>query len=144
MAITIEKFCTGLEEFSFESEDITADLYELTDLLESEESISAVYDPIFSFLEKHPEANVLSLEPLVYLLERSYPEYIHKLIESLRSKPTAITVNLLARVLNMSVSEDNKSDYIEILQFIADDDGIDKLASQEAAEYFKHQNTEVS
>ncbi len=140
----IEKFCNELAAFSFASDDITVDLYELTDLLEGEESLSAVYSPIFRFLENYPEANILALEPLVYLLERSYPEYVDHLIESLSSKPTAVTVNLLARVLNMKVPQDKKSDYKEILQSIAADKSVDKLAAQEAADYFKHKNTEAS
>jgi hypothetical protein len=58
-------------------------------------------EPILQFMEKHPTLEYGTPGPLVHFVEDFYTKgYEKKLLESVRRKPTMITVWMLNRVLN--------------------------------------------
>ncbi|MCH9693462.1 MAG: hypothetical protein K0U72_03040 [Gammaproteobacteria bacterium] len=84
-------------------DSLVDELYEALDLLESSDTVSAVFPAIFGLFEKHPNADFGMPGPLVHLLEGEYPGgYEDLLLESLARKPVPHTVWMANRLLNSS------------------------------------------
>ena len=89
MKSNITQFCNALDSLNPEKSDgLISDLYDLVDLLEGVNKISLIYDPVFRFFEKYPDADIGNPGLLVHLLERHYPDYVPTLIASVERIPT--------------------------------------------------------
>ncbi len=126
-----------LNSGDFGASDLELILYDLSDMVEGEELGDALPN-IFGFYEKHPNIELGNPGPLANLIEGSGADYIPALLTSIESKPTYVTVNLLARVANTDISESDKARFISIIERIAGDDSIDDFARATAKEYIEH------
>lgn len=133
--------CLDVEQYlksgDFGASDLELALYDLSDMLEGEE-LGDVLPDIFGFYEKHPHIELGNLGPLANLVENSGTDYMSPLLTSIESKPTYVTVNLLARVINSDVSEADRERFISIIKNLASDDSIDAFARDTAKEYVEH------
>lgn len=133
--------CLDVEQYlksgDFGASDLELALYDLSDMVEGEE-LGDVLPKIFAFYEKHPHIEQGNLGPLANLVENSGTDYIPPLLTSIQSKPTYVTVNLLARVINSDVSEADRERFISIIKKLASDDSIDTFARATAKEYIEH------
>jgi hypothetical protein len=138
MKNNITQFCNALERLDPEKPDgVIDDLYDLVDLLEGVNEISLIYDPVFRFLEKHPNADIGNPGPLVHLLECHYPDYVPTLIASIEQKPTYNSVVMLHRIMNSELSKEDQSKYLALLKTIADSNTADKMTKENAQEIFE-------
>ena len=70
-----------------------------------EEEPAALFRHIFQFMEEHSSADLGTPGPLVHLVERYYPMYVDELRQSLKRKPTGLTVWMVNRILNAKTME---------------------------------------
>ncbi len=146
MGSTIKTFCEQLAELdvgqylksgAFGESDLELALYDLSDLIEGEELTEAL-PFIFKFYEKHPNIELGNPGPLANLIEGSTTDYIPALLTSIESKPTYVTVNLLARVLNSNIADAEKTRFMSIIENVARSESVDKYARATAKEYMEH------
>ncbi|MBL4773440.1 MAG: hypothetical protein JKX98_07515, partial [Alcanivoracaceae bacterium] len=101
MKNNITQFCNALNSLvPEESDGLIFDLNDLVDLLEGENEITLIYDTVFRFFEKYPDADIGNPGPLVHLLERHYPDYVPTLITSVEQKPRYSSIIMLHRIMN--------------------------------------------
>jgi hypothetical protein len=140
MQSNITKFCNALDNLDPEKSDgLIADLYDLVDLLEGENEITSIYESVFRFLEKYPEADIGNPGPLVHLLECHYPSYVPVLIVSVEQSPTYNTVIMLHRIMNSKLSREDRSRYLALLKAAADNDTADEITKENAQELYEFQ-----
>lgn len=126
-----------LSSGDFGASDLELALYDLSDMLEGQELGDTLAD-IFSFYEKHPNIEFGTPGPLVTLIERSSTNYLSALLTSLESRPTYVTVNILARVINTDIDESDKTRFLAIIDAIAKNADADEFARATAKEYLEH------
>ena len=136
----IKEFCNTLNLLK-ENDELIIKLYDVVDLIENEHDISDAFESIFKFFEKHVNSDIGSPGPLVHLIEKFYPKYINNLILSLKRNPTFTTIHLLNRILNSKLEQNTRTEYIKILELIANSKTIDLEISNEAKQYYEHQNS---
>ena len=124
-----------------QDDELIIKLYDIVDLIEDEDDISSAFECIFIFFENHPDSDIGSPGPLVHLIEKFYPKYIDNLILSLKRSPTFTTIHLLNRILNSELKQDIRTKYMKILELIANSKTINSEISNEAKEYYEHQNS---
>src|SRR5262245_42760781 len=102
--------------------DLNSDggLLRLNDLCQeiaaAEDRASAIR-PILRFMERHPDDDLGAPGPFVHLLEK-LPGYEPELLVSVRKAPTALTVWMLNRIINVS-REDAKGGLLAAMREIA-------------------------
>ncbi|MFT7490424.1 MAG: hypothetical protein ACI80S_000005 [Pseudohongiellaceae bacterium] len=126
-----------LNSGNFGTADLELALYDLSDMLEGQE-LSDVLADIFGFYEKHPKIELGSPGPLATLVENSSKTYVPALLTSLGSKPTYVTVNMLARVVNTDINDADRARYLGIINVIAHSAEADEAAVAAAKEYLEH------
>lgn len=99
------------------SSDFSSHLEQLT----AEWSISApnldTIETILQFMENHPTLDFGMPGPLVHFMEKFYHTgYEHKLMESVRRKPTTHTTWMVNRILNGSNSAPERQTFIDLLK----------------------------
>lgn len=144
MESNIEKFCTELASLNVSTDDLILQLYNLTDMIDNEKDISQTYESIFYFIENNPDADIGSPGPLIHLIEKFYPEYLPRLIQSLKTKPTNNTVYLLNRILNSSLPIEKREEYLLILVNVVNNKSIDQLVRDEAKEFYEYQTNKCN
>ena len=60
------------------------------------------------------------------------------LLTSLKSCPTCVTLNVLARVINNDIDESDKALYIGLIDSVSKNTSADKFAIATAKEYLEH------
>jgi hypothetical protein len=126
-----------LSSGDFGTADLELALYDLSDMLEGQE-LSDVLADIFRFYEKYPDIELGNPGPLVTLMENSGINYVPALLTSLESKPTYVTVNILARVVNTDIDNVDKVRYLAIIDAIAKSTDANESAIASAKEYLEH------
>lgn len=87
--------------------------HEMTDQWSAEPDSHKAINPIFLFLEEHPNLDVGSPGPLVHFVEDFFGRgYEAKLLDSVRRKPTPHTIWMLNRVINGVKDPEQKRAYI--------------------------------
>ena len=120
-------------------DDLVIDrLYELVDLVEDCNEISATYQAIFTFLESNPVSDIGSPGPLVHLLENHFPSYVPNLISSLESAPSLTAIFMLHRIMNSNITKQEGKTYLELLNKISTDNSINAALCKEAKEYYDY------
>ena len=73
-------------------------------------------EPVLRFMERHPDIDIGSPGPLVHFIEQSYRAggdereiYVQHVLASVRRKPTAHTVWLLNRIINVAGASERGS-----------------------------------
>lgn len=126
-----------LSSGDFGASDLELALYDLSDMLEGQE-LSDILADIFSFYEKHPNVELGTPGPLVTLMENASTDYLPALITSVESRPTYVTVNILARVINTDIDESDKARFLAIIDAIANNADADEFAKATSKEYLEH------
>ena len=126
-----------LNSGDFGASDLELALYDLSDMLEGQELGDTLAD-IFTFYEKYPNIELGTPGPLVTLIEGSSTNYLPALLASLESRPTYVTVNILARVINTDIDESEKTRFLAIIDAVANHAGADESARATAKEYLEH------
>jgi hypothetical protein len=130
-----------LEALDLASDDYMSRLDELAMELEAAPDRSEAIDPVFSFLERHPDADLGAPGPLVHFLETfSGVEYEQSLIRSLSRRPTPTSVWMLNRLIN-SLRGIDRDKYIEVLRRLASESNSDVATRGRASRYLAHQAT---
>lgn len=137
MKNNITEFCNALDSLDPEKSDgLVADLYDLVDLLEGENVITLIYEPVFRFFEKHPDTSIGNPGPLVHLLESHYPDYVPTLIVSIGQNPTYSSLIMLHRIMNSELSKEDQSRYLALLKTVADNSTADEITKENAQEFY--------
>ena len=113
-------------------------LYELVDTIEGEDA-SPVFDQIFAFFERFPNAQHGSPGPLVHLVERSLPAYLGELVLSIQRRPAPHTLWMLNRVLNSEIPAAQRAEFMALLEASTRHPLADEIARQEATEFLRYQ-----
>ncbi len=126
-AIRAELEALRPEDFDDMNEDANGAerLYALCDELVQMEDPGNWMSLLFALMERLDNVDLGSPGPIVHALERSGNQYQPLLAESVRRKPTPLTVWMVNRIINVSPAD--RDDWMEILE------GIEHLpaASQE-------------
>lgn len=107
---------------------------------------SEAVEPVLRFMEEHPELDYGSPGPLVSFIERSFGAggterrlYEEAVLESIQRLPTAHTVWLLNRIINVTEQPEVKGRYLEALAKAFENPKTDTFARGEIAEFLKYQ-----
>ncbi len=140
MQSNVTQFCNALDNLDPEESDgLIADLYDLVDLLENENEISLIYESVFRFIEKYPDADIGNPGPLVHFLEAHYPDYVPTLVASVEQKPTYNSVVMLHRIMNSKLSKEDYLRYLALLKAAADSNTADEITKDNAQELYEFQ-----
>jgi hypothetical protein len=117
MISTVEEFERGLDALDPERDDFVLQADELVAGL-APEIAPSVYEPILRFFESHPKAACGAPGTLVHHLEDYYPKYVVSLRESVHRAPSYNGVLMINRILNSSVSREERTEYLGILRSV--------------------------
>lgn len=136
----VKIFCEQLRRLDPEESDgLIGDLYDIVEPIEDEKDIELTFEPIFSFFEKYPDADVGNPGPLVHLLESHYPKYMDLLLESIKKRANYMGVIMLSRVLNGELSPNSRDEYMKLLKTVANSDLEDEITKETAMEIYQFQ-----
>jgi hypothetical protein len=100
-----------------ESKDFAAESYALSERWISLDVGVEAVEPIFRFMEAHPNIDFGSPGPLVHFVERFFGSgYEEKLLDSLARKPTQHTVWMMNRLINGVDKAGLRHRYIVVLR----------------------------
>lgn len=141
METVIEEFCRTLSSLDSKDDDLVNKLYDATDLLDGVQDISKAFGSIFGFIEKSPTSDFGVPGPLVHLLEGYFPNYVPRLIESIKNKPTSVTVFMMNRLLNTELSPEERGQYLLLLKSVTENEIADSMVKEEALEFYNYQTS---
>ena len=139
--MTYEEVVAGLRALKAEdfADYVPERLDELTDaVMELPEPERAIPE-LFALMERLPDADLGSPGPLVHTLERM--DYTAELVASLHRRPTALSVWMVNRILNSSLSPERRQFFLDLLASVAVHPAADELARDEAEHFIHHQST---
>ena len=93
---------------------------------------------IFSLLERFPDAEFGSPGPLVHELE-AIPDHLPLLRDSLRRRPTHVTVWMVNRLLNTELSRDQREAWLSELRAASEHPLASEQTRKFAEEFLEHQ-----
>lgn len=103
----------------------------------SESQYADLVEPIFKFFEANPLADTGAPGILVHLVERFYPSYKKRLLASLRQRPSCTGVDMVNRILNSTLPEAERAEYMVALEEVSNQDGLPKKIRGLAAHYIE-------
>lgn len=118
-----------------ECEDYVEYLCEIVEGADDGEVDDATFEAAFRFMERNAAAELGSPGPLVHFLERFYPRYLSRLVESVRRCPTFMTIWMVNRILNGEVDEPDRSELVSLLVSVSRSAEVDALLRQEAQDF---------
>jgi hypothetical protein len=136
-------FCNKLAQLKCD-DFVVESLYELVDIVDDCEDISDTYESIFNFLERNPTSDIGSPGPLVHLLEKHFPSYVPNLIKSLESAPSINAIFMLHRIMNSSITKQERQIYLGLLNDISINKSYDVTVCKEAKEYCDYHSAKYS
>lgn len=83
-------------------DDYVGYLYDLLDGPRDADADDTTFVEAFRFIERNADADLGTPGPLIQFLERFYPRYCARLVESVQRRPTLYTLWMLNRILNSS------------------------------------------
>jgi hypothetical protein len=92
---------------------------------------------MFQLMERMPEVDLGSPGPLVHTLEQMRGHYESELVESLKRKPTPLSVWMVNRILNVTRSPEQRQFYLNLLRLAADHPAAPEGARQSAQHFIK-------
>jgi hypothetical protein len=134
----------ALDAADFDDMNAEADgperLYAITDELAGRPDPQAWAPLLFRLLERLDTADLGSPGPVVHLLERSAGPALHPLLaESVRRKPTPLTVWMVNRVLNAGPADAGA--WLELLAGVEQAPGASPEAAAEARQFLAYQRS---
>jgi hypothetical protein len=99
---------------------------------------------MFRVMERWPEADLVSPGPLVHCIESvgkslGVPAYEPLLVDSVRRRPMYLNLWMVNRILNVAPDGPQRTLLLGLLEEVRDDPRWAGLASDEAADFLKHQ-----
>lgn len=124
---------------SVNDDDFISIAYEITDQLEEKENGFVAVEPILMIIETNPNIDFGSPGPLVHYVERFYEHgYEEKLIDSIKRRPTELTVWMLNRIVNGSEG-DKKKYYIKLMEEVLIFPGLEQNIINEVENFLEFQ-----
>lgn len=108
---------------------------ELMTLPQPERSIRAMFD----VMERLPESDLGSPGPFVHSLEQMPGHYESELIESIRRRPTQLTVWMVNRILNATRTSEQRQIYLDLLRLAAEHPAASDAARHDAQQFIEYQ-----
>ncbi|VVE53205.1 hypothetical protein PAQ31011_04851 [Pandoraea aquatica] len=99
---------------------------------------------IFRFFEKYPLEDCGAPGTLVHLTEHFYPGYKGVLLESLARAPSFNALLMVNRVLNSSLSAQEREEYFSALRAVAERVDIHLSLANEASHFISYQSQRVA
>ena len=140
MIATVDEFERRLVQLDPERFDFVLRADELIAAL-SPEIAPQVYAAILRFFEAHPEARCGAPGTLVHHIENYYPNYVATLRESVTRAPSYNGVLMINRILNSSISEADRHEYVSILRSVALGDSAPETIQNLAIGFLNRQTT---
>lgn len=146
--MTYEEVISGLRSLKAEDFEYSAgghsgpDLDELTDALIELPAPEQAIPELFAVMERLPDADLGSPGPLVHTLERM--DYTAELVASLRRRPTSLSVWMVNRILNSSLSPERRQFFLDLLASVTDHPEAGEAARDEAAHFIHYQSTRTA
>lgn len=118
------------------SDDFEYDMEEKMDLIIAEGAGIETVVPLLQIMERHPLDDFGLPGAMVRFIETFAPHYEIYLVESLKRRPAMHTVWMLNRCIN---GNSKKSEYIGLLEDIANRDDVEKEIKDSAREFLDFQ-----
>ena len=99
---------------------------------------------IFKFFESHPLEECGMPGPLIHLIEDYYPKYKDILLTSLQKVPNSSSILMVNRILNSTLSEEERGEYIASLEAITNNEKVNQQLQDEASSYLNFQSEKNS
>jgi hypothetical protein len=146
LPLTYEQVISGLH--SLEARDFDLNyidargmerLAELTHALVVLPSPERAIPELSAVMERLPESDLGSPGPLVHTLEK-LAGYEDKLVQSLRRRPTALSVWMVNRILNAELSDGGRKSYLALLEAAAEHPDATNTVRDDARNFLKFQS----
>lgn len=95
---------------------------------------------LFDVMERMPDVEMGAPGPLVATLEQMRGRYESELAESIKRKPTALTVWMVNRILNGTRDQGQRQFYLDLLRFAAEHPEAPDSARHKARHFMEHQS----
>jgi hypothetical protein len=119
MSPEVRSIISQLERFvPDENEDNSFALNQLLSHLPALADRHFAIEPMFRLMEKFPEADLGSPGPLVHEIE-AMPSYAPQLLSSLARRPTNLSVWMVNRILNATITKADRLQWLEQLRLAA-------------------------
>ena len=112
-------------------------LYDLLDGTSEASVDDTTFVEAFRFIERNADADLGTPGPLIHFLERFYPRYCGRLVESVERRPTSYTLWMLNRILNGSATVPERTDLLSLLARVAGSADVDPDLREQAREFWE-------
>jgi hypothetical protein len=144
--MTYEEIIAGfraLQASDFDFKNINARgwerLKELTDALTSIPDAEKAIPEMFSVMERLPDVDLGSPGPLVHTMERWRGGYEHELVNSVRRRPSTLSVWMVNRILNTDLPDDTRRSYMSLLNEAATHPTASETVREDARRFIEFQ-----
>ena len=137
MSRSVAQILAEIQGVDLGRDDYLLRLDDLCNEIAAAEDRSSAIQPILRFMEQHPGDDLGAPGPFVHLLEK-LPGYERELLMSLRKAPTALTIWMLNRIINVSTG-DTKARLLALMREVAGNASADAGARQAAADLLRYQ-----
>ncbi len=115
-------------------------LYRITDGFDNLKDKARVIPSMFSVIERCGEADLGSPGPLVHCIESlGYEHYLSQLVDSVRRKPTTLSIWMVNRILNSDISEAHRQQLLGLLRSVSISPAASASVAEKANGYLQHQ-----
>ncbi len=146
MPRTFDQILAGLaalkaENFDYHTPEFDGNerLHELTQELMTLPQPERCVRALFDVMERMPDADLGSPGPIVHTLEQMRGDYENELVESIKRKPTPLSVWMVNRILNGTRLPDQRRFYMDLLRFIVEHPAASEAAKREAQHFIQRQ-----
>ncbi|WP_051946958.1 hypothetical protein [Verrucomicrobium sp. BvORR106] len=146
MARTFEQILEAFDALTYEDFDcIRRDsngigtLYALTEELMALPQPERAIRPMFELMERLPASDLGSPGPLVHTLEKMEGRYEAELVESIRRKPTPLSVWMVNRILNVTNKPRQREFYLDLLRLVIEHPEASETEQDQAERFIEHQ-----
>lgn len=137
MARPLSQILDEIQSVDLDRDDYLIRLDGLCNEIAAAEDCAHAIVPILRFMEQHPGEDLGAPGPFVHLLEK-LPGYERELLVSLHRMPTALTVWMLNRIINVSTG-DARARHLALMRDIAANASADTGARETAIDLLRHQ-----
>jgi hypothetical protein len=137
MGRPVAQILEEIQAVDLSSDDYLLRLNDLCKEIATAEDRASAIQPILRFMEQHPDEDFGAPGPFVHLLEK-LPGYEPELLNSLRRVPTALTVWMLNRIINVSTG-DARARLLALMREISGNASADAGARDAATDLLRYQ-----
>ncbi len=131
---------TALKPGDFDNEAIgICKLNDLTDELMGLPQPERAIPALFDVMERMPDVEMGTPGPIVHTLEQMRGNYERELVESIKRRPTDLTVWMVNRILNATRDREQRQFYMDLLRFATEHPAATQFTKDRALDYIKHQ-----